>query len=251
MDTSRKMGWKRDRRQAPRLYSVPGITTAFPDDFSTRPGFPFGPQDQQQLSACTGFGTTKVIAFMRKKEGHALWPLSEGFPYYNGRDREGNANADDGARIEDVVDSLLDFGYCSEKTWPTNPQTICERPSDAAYAEAKPNDNVRRTRVPQVESAIKHALMTVGPLVGGLICFEGPEGIMGSHAAQTGEVDVPAGNRGIIGGHCVALTGWRRDGRWEFGNSWGMWGDQGFGWLAKAYLLDPQMAGDLTLLTYA
>ncbi len=57
-------------------------------------------------------------------------------------------------------------------------------------------------------------------------------------------VPTPALTESLLGGHCILLVGYD-DGtqRVIFRNSWGLWGNQGYGTLPYAYLLNPQLAG--------
>lgn len=250
MQIKRQYGWKRDTRPEPHLFAAPPPPDiALPPSVSLRLKFP-APYDQGQQSACTGYATAGVLHYDRLKEGKSDSMPSPDFLYYNGREKEGGTDVDGGAAIQDVLEQALALGYCFEKTWPSALGSVLKKPSSMAYLEAKQNLPKGRVRVPQTAASVKHALMNGSPMVGGLYLYSSFES---ERVAKTGVVHVPEPDEHFIGGHAIDVVGYDDSKQaWEVRNSWGAaWGDKGYFWLDYAYLLDPKLAADLTILAYA
>lgn len=66
-------------------------------------------------------------------------------------------------------------------------------------------------------------------------------------AARTGNIPMPTANSEFLGGHAVVVIGYNdATQRFKFRNSWGTgWGNNGYGTLPYAYLLDPLLTSDM------
>lgn len=246
----RSYGFKPDVRPDAHLYLSAPAPQKLPAVFSLRPHF--GPVDNQgQTSSCTGNATAGVIRYLRRRaKRHPDFNPARLFLYFNGRNAEGMTGLDCGARIEDVVDQAGVTGYCSESTWRFDPRAVCTRPSLAAYTEAKRHLVTQRAKLIQSELAFKAAIYAGSPVILGIMVYDGLE----SHeAAHTGLVHLPGPSERLVGGHAVALVGWDdKRGMWEMRNSWGdAWGDLGYFWLDKEYLLRADLASSFTVLQTA
>ena len=74
-------------------------------------------------------------------------------------------------------------------------------------------------------------------------------GIESMDAIKTGVVPLPGPNEQTIGGHALVLVGYQDDQkRFIFRNSWGTWGDGGYGYIPYEYVLNPMLAGDFWVI---
>jgi C1A family cysteine protease len=81
------------------------------------------------------------------------------------------------------------------------------------------------------DADVKNAIHTFGPLFCGVRVYDdwktvGRDGKVPDSSAQY-----------LLGGHAILLVGWDdNQGHWIFRNSWGAWGDDGYGYLPYSYL---------------
>lgn len=205
--------------------------------------------DQGQTSACTGHGTTRALMFARAKAGMASVDLSRLFPYYNARVAEGDAGEDSGAAIGDVIAASQKFGDCPYIDLPTSAELVTQKPAVAAYDDALKHKALTVTRVIGVTPAsleyhVKHCVDVLGiPVVIGISVYESMES---DAVAKSGIVPYPAAGEQMLGGHCIALTGYDDTTKlFTCDNSWGVnWALGGRFKIPYAYVCDPDLADD-------
>lgn len=204
--------------------------------------------DQENEGSCVGHGSSAAFLMQARLEGVVGddWRPSRQFCYTQARIEDGGEGAesvDSGASIRGGVKGIADFGICSELIWPYFPENLTEKPSDAAYFDAKPRlatqyHSVDLTNRNEVKAAIYQKLFVdYGMSVFNQI-FNAPGGV----------VSFPGSNESPAGGHCVVLIGWTDLG-YVFRNSWGKnWGDFGHGIVPFGYVENPQLASDAWVL---
>jgi C1A family cysteine protease len=233
----RSYGWRKDVKLSAHLtIPSPMEVAALPKSIDYRPILP-ACWDQGQTSGCTGYGTTGAVAFQSIAEKETYVEPSHRFPYYNGRVMEGDSNQDAGARIEDVVASLVKYGYCAESLCPSGDvSTVDDEPSSQAYAAALPAiANVKPSKCTPTINAIKQQLASGFCVIVGMMVYSNME----SEAVAGGApVELPGPNDYLAGGHCVCITGYTDNGYWIVRNSWGQgWGLNGYFLLNELYPL--------------
>lgn len=197
--------------------------------------------DQGQLGSCTGHGAARALAFdYQKQNGGKIMP-SRLQLYYNARRLEQSTKEDSGATIRDVIKGAAKYGAAPESLWPYNIVKFAVAPSRKATDAATHFKALRYESVPQDEATMKSVLAAQSLLVIGFSVFQSFE----SQATdQSGVVSMPQSSESLLGGHCVAVTGYNETG-FFFDNSWGSgWGNAGSGWFPKEYLLNRDLAGD-------
>lgn len=209
--------------------------------------------DQGQAGSCTGQSASGAIRLKRKLQGlpHMKSHPSQFFLYANGRIVEHNLGRDDGASIRDVVQQAVLKGYCDNTVWDSdNMHNLLLKPSDAAYKDALNGDGSKFMWINQIGeariAAIKTAIAGKDPVIFGVDVYESFES---NQAAHGGRIQMPHSWEKLLGGHALYMVGWDdRTQCFEFQNSWGQWGDHGFGWLPYAYVRDRRLTSDLAIL---
>lgn len=205
--------------------------------------------DQGQTSSCTGHGTARALMFARAKAKMPFVDLSRLFPYYNARVVEGSPSEDSGAAIGDVFAASQKFGDCPYSDLPTSAALVTARPNAAAYEDALKHKALKVTRVmgatpASLEYHIKHCVDVLGiPVVIGISVYESMES---EAVAKSGIVPYPAVGEQMLGGHCIALTGYDDVSRlFTCDNSWSAeWGIGGRFKIPYNYVSDPDLADD-------
>lgn len=191
--------------------------------------------------------------------------------YYNERVRENHPDSDSGASLRDGIKSINQEGVCPESMWPYDIAQFATRPTQECYQEGKKHQAVKYQRVTQSEQDFKKVLSSGYPIVFGFLVYPSFES---DEVSQTGLVPMPASGGKPLGGHAVAMVGYRyiepktedseSDSETEGSpgislgkliptsqlqfivrNSWGPgWGDNGYCYFPADYLLDADLAFD-------
>lgn len=240
-------GWKRDLPDIrDKVYRASTITLPPATDLRGDPNMP-DIWDQGPLGACTAFGSGAALEFERRKQGLADFSPSRLYIYYNARVIGHSTREDSGAQIRDVIKGIAKVGAPPEELWPYDTDKFARRPPRKAYTEGRKHLALQYQSVPQNEQAMKAALAARSLLVIGFTCYESLES---AETARTGDVPMPSTTENVIGGHCVALTGYNDSwGKYLFRQSWGTgWGNEGYGTLPYDYLHNPSLAGDFWVI---
>jgi C1A family cysteine protease len=230
LPNGRGHGWKPDTPDH-RDYTLRmrGAFVHVPDVVGLKEEF-FPPvRNQGQLGSCTGFGTSGALMYKLRQRKRST-ELSALYAYYQARVLEGSVREDAGAEIRDVVKAAANIGIAREKCWPYRPRRFAAKPSAEANKSAAPHQVVRYYRCDGVEEVLQ-ALAADMPVVFGFSCFSNL-----GEADRNGFVPMPGPKDGLEGGHCVWIVKGDQPTRvFRFQNSWGDWGDHGFGYLPFAY----------------
>lgn len=207
----------------------------------------FGPLDQGELNACTGFGVAMGATLQTALAGsERVVALSPRLPYWAARRREAGDDEliqDDGAFVDDVVWAFNAFGATADKPWiqELTADNVNERPSPADFREALRVRAALQLRIrPIVAQGARLVQRIAHSLHLGQVCFT---------ALPVGDSFLDPDARVIgaqpleysLGYHFVCLLDWRRapGGSLELlcGNSWGLtWGERGTAWLSPALI---------------
>ena len=165
------------------------------------------------------------------------------FVYYFTRQLMGTINYDSGVDNRSMMQALQQFGYCDERLWPYDIGAFRHIPNQQAIANAGARAfKVIYESVPQDLASIKAAIFDRTPV---LIGFTVYSNIWDDAVTSTGDIQLPRLSDSVDGGHDVDAVGWDDDKqRFKIRNSWGDWGNGGYGTLPYAYVLDPDLAGD-------
>ena len=244
MKTAR-YGWIRDLPDHRDLfYASPRATAGLlPATIDLRATFP-AVYDQGELGSCTANAIAGALEFDELQAGaQSSWTPSRLFIYYNERLLEGTVSSDAGAQLRDGIKVIAREGVCPETEWPYDAARFAEKPPEAVYRDAFRDRVSAYFRISQTLLQMKSCLADGFPFVFGFSVFESMES---DRVKQSGHVPLPQPNDSLLGGHAVVCVGYDDRGHhFTFRNSWGSgWGENGYGYLPYAYLLDAGLSAD-------
>lgn len=199
--------------------------------------------DQGQLGSCTANAIAGAYEFdqIKEQEEEPFVP-SRLFIYYNERKMEGTVDKDSGAEIRDGIKSINKIGVCPEKDWPYNIEKFTEQPSDECYVIAENHKSVEYKKLIQDLEQLKQCLIQGYPFVFGFVVYESCES---SSTAKTGYIPMPKPGEKILGGHAIMAVGFNDEiQHFIIRNSWGQWGDKGYGYMPYNYLINSDLSSD-------
>jgi C1A family cysteine protease len=156
------------------------------------------------------------------------------FAYYIAR-TDDNKEEDSGASIRDAFKAINNYGICDEKYWPYFATRFAVKPPKPAWIDATSHQSVKYERIyPVAKDLIMDALNNGYAIVFGIILHES---FMSEKAAKTGMIPNPCLWEEEIGGHCMTMFDYNKDGVFVL-NSWGeTWGDGGVCLIPWEYVL--------------
>jgi len=202
--------------------------------------------DQGQLGACTAFGTTEMVNFVRKKQKLPNFTPSPLFTYYTTRQIEDTVNLDSGAMVRNALKSAVVYGVVQEEKWQYDISKFTLAPTTEVYAEALKHQTLQYKRINDGDLVgMQQCLLEGYPFTFGAIVFPSFES---TSVAKIGIVPTPAPKEKPLGGHCMLCVGWKK----LFGksyfivqNSWGKnWGDKGFCYIPFEYIGNKNLVND-------
>lgn len=209
--------------------------------------------DQGQLGSCVGNSCAFAYDYEQRKQGEKGYTPSRLFVYYNARAIEGTIKSDAGCEIRDGIKAVAKLGAPPETLWHYTITKFATKPSVSAYAAGKKRRALKYARVENrgTSEYIRAALAGGLPVIIGMSVYASFES---QGVTQSGVVPMPAASEEMLGGHSMALVGYKADaaGGIEFitRNSWGKsWGDGGYCYLPEAYLIDANLASDFWVVS--
>ena len=232
-----KYGWVRDlpdQRDKPFLTTLTGVLPKSVNLISDCPTI----YNQGQLGSCTANAISAHLDFNRHKQGEKFIYPSRLFIYYNERLADGDVDSDGGSSIRESAKTVAQQGACPEGEWPYDISKFTDKPSIGCYSNAVQYEALTYMSLIQEELNMKSCLAEGFPFVCGVSVYESFE------AATDGNVPMPKDSEQLMGGHAILIVGYTPT-SWVFRNSWGTaWGQDGYGTLPLAYLLNPNLSDD-------
>lgn len=241
----RKYAWRPnlpDRRDVP--YMVTRRTGNLPKSVDLR--INCSPiDDQGSLGSCTGHAIAGALEYYAQRAGHPAY-FSRLFIYYEERRIEHTIKSDAGAMIRDGMKVVTKIGAPHEKLWPYDITKFTRKPTVRAYADAAKHKALSYHRVPNLDT-VRAELAAGNPVVFGFTVYDSFES---DEVARTGHVPMPLADERCLGGHAVVAVGYHDVLRALLvRNSWGAeWGLKGYFFLPYAYAIDPDLAGDFSVV---
>lgn len=187
-------------------------------------------RNQGREGSCTGHAACYLKEYQEKIDYNRFVPLSPRFIYEEAKRISGDK---EGSTMKAVSQALIGTGICEDSFWPyiaNDPGT----PKDGAYENAiKFKVNAKYTRITN-EKELRGALAEIGPILAGVVVYKN------WYRDKEGHIPNPSfweKFQGPLGGHAITITGYSdKTKEYEFINSWGEWGDQGFGYITYAHM---------------
>jgi len=186
-------------------------------------------RDQGEEGVCVGFAiATGMKEYQEFLDYEKLVELSPRFIYTEAKKIDG-APGLEGTTIRAAMQVLKKKGVCQEKFWPYKPYQE-DRPKEGAAVNAKKFCIKTYVRILNLDE-LRLSLATKGPAVLGIQVFKG------MLKTNTGIVPLPKKGERSLGGHAICAVGYDEEKELvKFKNSWGKWGEKGYGYLSFAYI---------------
>ncbi len=203
-------------------------------------------EDQGDLGSCTAHAAAGMIEYMERHATGQHIDAARLFLYKVTRMLMG-WEGDTGAYLRTTMKALVLFGMPPEQTWPYKITTFDREPSAFLYAYAANYKAIQYMRLdrpdltpPETLKEIKTALAKRFVVMFGFSVYKS--------LGFDPDIPYPHATDKLDGGHAVLAVGYddnrkcvgtNQRGALRIRNSWGAdWGEQGYGWLPYAYVLD-------------
>lgn len=233
----RRYNWRRDLPDfRDHKYAIAAPAKGLPDSVDLRSQC--SPVvDQGAIGSCTANALAGAFEFLELRElsgvdpgdevfGKTFTGVSRLFIYYNERLLEGTVFQDGGARLQDGVKTLNQFGVCRESHWKYQKSLLFKKPNATAFREAASHKISEYLRINSLNE-LKQCLADGFPAVFGFTVYESFES---PEVANSGVMPVPSANERVLGGHAVMAVGYDEKKKVVIArNSWGAeWGQAGY-----------------------
>ena len=211
-------------------------------------------EDQKNLGSCTANAGVGLVEYFERKAFDKHIDASRLFLYKTTRRLMG-LKGDSGAELRSTMGALVLFGVPPEKYWPytdKNPD-FDKEPDSFCYACADNYKSIQYLKLDPPSIHLNDLLyriktnLTAGlPSMFGFTVYSSIEQTLGNG----GKIPFPCGMEQIEGGHAIVAVGYddnmeiKNDncetsttGALLIRNSWGTWGEKGYGWLPYEYVL--------------
>jgi C1A family cysteine protease len=230
-----------------RLISIP-VNDVLPTqiDLSDNLGVPY---DQGQLGSCVSNGIAKCLEYNLRVSDKINYLPSRLFIYYNGRVLgKFPINRDTGLNIVDGVSSIEMYSACEEVDFPYDITKFAVKPNTKCYIDAHKYKLYTFYSIEQNLTKIKQTLNIKLPVVLGIAVYSS---FVTQQVAKTGIIPDPnTQTEELVGGHCITLVGYDDSTqKFKFVNSWGQWGDKGYGYISYKYITNTNLTSELYVLT--
>lgn len=198
-------------------------------------------RNQGQEGSCVGFAMTVGVKEYQERKDYKgkVISLSPRYLYEAAKKISGHT---EGTTLKAAMEVAVSHGVCEEMLWPYVANNVGKPAAraDQNAAKYKIKSYARVTNIDELKLAI--ADPKIGATLIGIMVFKG---MVEGDALNTGVVPNPGclEKYNALGGHALAASGYmdqspyfKNDGHVEFKNSWGSWGDEGYGYLSYKYI---------------
>lgn len=208
--------------------------------------------DQGRLGSCTANAGVGLVEYTEIITQGNYIDLSRLFLYKVERDLM-HLEGDTGGALRSTMEALVLLGIPPEEYWPYDITQFDQEPSAFCYGLAENYESLCYLSLDPAGMALTDVLIDIKcVLAAGLATMFGFTVYDSIVQAGTngGKIPFPANNENVLGGHAIMAVGYddsmvitnsidgsKTTGAFLIRNSWGDWGDHGYGWLPYNYLL--------------
>jgi hypothetical protein len=194
--------------------------------------------EEQVGNSCVANAFVGAYEYLAKRSLGSAGDISRLFVYYNARAQAGCQSEDGGTEMSCAIDSLIEYGACSEEFWPNDEALLCEEPHADAYEHAANFKIVESEFVETDLNLWRHTLAEGHPIAFALNTFESFD----DATRNRGRVSLPKKSdnvRETHGWHAMLCVGYSdKDRMFIVRNSWGLaWGEQGYCYIPYDYVM--------------
>lgn len=203
-------------------------------------------KDQGVLGTCSVFSLVSIYEYILKKT-ERVKDLSERFVYFNIMEESGKME-DCGSSLYDVVESISQYGVCSEQLCKYDIKLYRNKPSEEAYIEAQAHKIQCARNVKINHHDLTAALSEGYPIAISLKIFESfGENRNGFVYRPTNE-EIASGE---YGNHAMVICGYSSEEKvYIVRNSWGdKFGDKGYCYIPFSYIEDCDLTNSACIIT--
>lgn len=162
--------------------------------------------NQLTIGSCTAHGSLRTLLIEAIKAGISMPMLSRLMQYWDSRALGGTTGSDSGATVRDAIKALATNGCAPESEWPYDVAKFAVKPPAQCYSDARQYMPIKYQAI-QVGSSGAPMRTAIASGLAIVFGFPVPESFEQYDAAN--EVyPLPEQGDPIIGGHCVAVTGY-------------------------------------------
>ena len=235
-----QFGWipdKKDDRDYQYSRLLEPLAKEVPPEGSVISLFPPAYQ-QGNLGSCVWFATKALMAAAYVKQSFIDPDLSALFGYYCTRELENSIYEDAGCSPRDAMKVAVNIGVCAEMFWPYVVDKFTYKPTPQCYIDALNHKITNYYSIEANLSLLKNCIADGYPFSAGIVVYENFP-----MDTTTGDVPMPEGQ--AIGGHDTVIVGYSDyTKKFTFRNSWGEWGNHGYGTISYDYITDISLASD-------
>ena len=203
-------------------------------------------KDQGELGTCSVFTLVSIYEYILNKTERKN-DLSERFVYYNVLNDSGNLE-DSGASLRAVIESIVKYGACEENLCRYDVNLYKDKPSDAAYENAKSHRISCAKNVQINHNDITSALTEGFPVAISLKIYESFGENVKGFVRRPSDEEIKSGE---YGNHAMVICGYSSEEKFYIvRNSWGdRFGDKGYCYIPFSYIEDSTLTNSACIIT--
>ncbi len=216
-------------------------------------------KNQGDIGSCTAFAAVGMYEYYQNRAFNKYIDGSELFVYKTERNMMG-WTGDTGAYLRTAMGALALFGVPPSSSYPYETINYDNEPPAFVYSYGQNFQALTYYRLDPLGSTgtktlnnIKVHLSAGIPIIMGFTCYTS---LNSQETNDTGKIPYPNVNESVVGGHAVMIVGYddamviknpldnsSKKGAIIIRNSWGNWGDNGYGYIPYEYIKQ-QIASD-------
>ena len=210
-------------------------------------------KNQGEQGSCTAYVVTSIFEYILKQNKQENLDLSEAFVYYNARLKAGETSKDGGSRYDYAIESMTEYGICTEKLMPYSENCFNTPPSEDAIIDASTRKIKKALNIKLILNDIKSALEDGYPVAISAQLYDsfglGLKGIISLPTLE--ELECAAKDESKHGQHAMVICGYDDDKKlFVVRNSWGKtFGDKGYCYLPYSYITNEKLVSFACIIT--